>query len=127
MELDISILLSEYSEANDKYNEYKNKKEELRNKIAEYMHDIKQNEISILDSNNRQWSCVYQNRESKSVNHDELLRLVGPVHYQDVVKTKNSTSLYIRELSQKVEGNDMTKEAPDTNRIIPTVPVGIIS
>jgi chromosome segregation ATPase len=91
MELDISTLLSEYSDANDKYNEYKNKKEELRNKIAEYMHDIKQNEISVFDTNDRQWSCVYQNRETKSVDHGELLRLVGPVHYSDVVKTKNST------------------------------------
>ncbi len=103
------VILKQYED------EVKVKKDILKERIAEYMHKKKTTTFDIeVGDNPENWNCNFQTRETKSVDYDLLLNVVGKDEFDKIVTTNKNTSLVIRK-----------KKQPKTSKTntIPTVPI----
>ena len=122
-------LIVSYDVIKEQIEQLEKKKEELRDKIATEMHKQGLNEVSIRNSNNDNvWKCEYQSRTSRTTNYNKLMEFVGPEKYHEVVTTKESTSLYIRQQKNKTEKSELSGKAPNPNKVNAMVaPGGVLA
>ena len=123
---DLTVLLSQYELVDEQLKLLEDKKTTLRNNIAEYLHNNELNSINQYGAS-KLWKCEYQTRTTKSVDYAKLVEFVGQENYTKIVSMKESTSLIIKSIKEKVDDSDLTSKSPKKTSKTPIIPTGVMS
>ncbi|MDD4081781.1 MAG: hypothetical protein PHD05_00205 [Sphaerochaetaceae bacterium] len=118
-------LFEEYTHLHRQKDRISETMNEIKEKIAQLMHEDKINIKDVTLENGENWCAAYQNAARNSTDLKLLMEVVGPLKYNEIVSTSNSTFLVIRK-KKKTRKSEKSQERPIDDDITPIIPPGMI-
>ena len=109
----------------DQMRDLKEKQDDIKNQVAEFLHDVGEADL-IVDVDGVKWRVFYQGRDTKKVDYNALLEILGQQQYNEVVTVNHSEFLAIRK-APKSEQSDLTQKSPKNGKKKLNIPEGTLA
>jgi len=124
----IESLLIKYTKLNAELTSKKKQLKEYKEQIADYMHKRKINNLVLPGYNNVPYKCVYQSRNTRSVDYSLLAENITDLKlYNQIVQSKKSVALSIRKAPKKEIPSKTNVLPVEEQKKSPDIPMGELS
>lgn len=109
----------------DQMKDLKDKQDDIKNQVAEFLHEVSEADL-IVDVDGIKWHVYYQGKDTKKVDYNTLLNILGQDQYNEVVSVNHSEYLAIRK-APKSKQNDLTQKSPKNGKKELNIPQGTLA